>query len=135
MESGTKVESVAAKSAALSLLIVDDEVSTRNLCNDVALEAGLHVYASSTTEQALDILDQYPIDIVVTDLKIPQLGGLELIKRIRAGNPQVSVIVLTQYGTIETAIQATRLGAVDYVTKPFHVEELRSKLERLVRSI
>ena len=135
MESGTKVESVAVKSAALSLLIVDDEVITRNLCNDVALEAGLHVYASSTTEQALDILDQYPIDIVVTDLKIPQLGGLELIKRIRAGNPQVSVIVLTQYGTIETAIEATRLGAVDYVTKPFHVEELRSKLERLVRSI
>jgi len=135
MESGTKVESVAAKSAALSLLIVDDEVITRNLCNDVAVEAGLHVYASSTTEQALDILDQYPIDIVVTDLKIPQLGGLELIKRIRAGNPQVSVIVLTQYGTIETAIEATRLGAVDYVTKPFHVEELRSKLERLVRSI
>ena len=135
MESGTKVESVAAKSAALSLLIVDDEVVTRSLCNDVAVEAGLHVYASSTTEQALDILDQYPIDIVVTDLKIPQLGGLELIKRIRAGNPQVSVIVLTQYGTIETAIEATRLGAVDYVTKPFHVEELRSKLERLVHSI
>ena len=135
MESGTKVESVAVKTAALSLLIVDDEVITRSLCNDVALEAGLHVYASSTTEQALDILDQYPIDIVVTDLKIPQLGGLELIKRIRAGNPQVSVIVLTQYGTIETAIEATRLGAVDYVTKPFHVEELRSKLERLVRSI
>lgn len=135
MESGTKVETVAAKSAALSLLIVDDEVITRSLCNDVALEAGLHVYASSTTEQALDILDQYPIDIVVTDLKIPQLGGLELIKRIRAGNPQVSVIVLTQYGTIETAIEATRLGAVDYVTKPFHVEELRSKLERLVHSI
>src|SRR6266404_967410 len=109
MENGTKVGSVAVKSAALSLLIVDDEVITRNLCNDVALEAGLHVYASSTTEQALDILDQYPIDIVVTDLKIPQLGGLELIKRIRAGNPQVSVIVLTQYGTIETAIEATRL--------------------------
>ena len=135
MESGTKVGSVVVKSAALSLLIVDDEVVTRSLCNDVAVEAGLHVYASSTTEQALDILDQYPIDIVVTDLKIPQLGGLELIKRIRAGNPQVSVIVLTQYGTIETAIEATRLGAVDYVTKPFHVEELRSKLERLVRSI
>jgi two-component system response regulator AtoC len=104
METGTKVERVAAKSTALSLLIVDDEITTRSLCNDVALEAGLHVYASSTTEQALDLLDQYPIDIVVTDLKIPQLGGLELIKRIRAGNPQVSVIVLTQYGTIETAI-------------------------------
>jgi DNA-binding NtrC family response regulator len=116
-------------------LIVDDEVTTRNLCNDVALEAGLHVHASSTTEQALDILDQYPIDIVVTDLRVPKIGGLELIKRIRTANPQVSIIVLTQYGTIETAIEATRLGAADYITKPFHVAELRTKLDRLVHSI
>src|ERR1700737_690919 len=134
MESEIK-EISTIKSATLNLLIVDDEVTTRNLCNDVALEAGLHVYASATTEQALDILDQYPIDIVVTDLKIPQIGGLELIKRTRTSNPQVAVIVLTQYGTIEAAIEATRLGAVDYVTKPFHVEELRTKLDRLVHSI
>ena len=135
METDTKLESSGVRSAALSLLIVDDEVTTRSLCNDVAQEAGLHVYTSSTTEQALDILDQYPIDIVVTDLKVPQIGGLELIKRTRASNPQVAVIVLTQYGTIETAIEATRLGAVDYVTKPFHVEELRTKLDRLIHSI
>ena len=115
MQTDAKVEFTPAKYAALNLLIVDDEVATRNLCNDVALEAGLHVYTSATTEQALEILDQYPVDIVVTDLKIPEIGGLELIKRIRAGNPQVSIMVLTQYGTIETAIEATRLGAVDDV--------------------
>src|SRR5258708_38654184 len=135
MQTDTKVEISPIRSAVLNLLIVDDEVTTRNLCNDVALEAGLYVHTSSTTEQALDILDQYPIDIVVTDLKIPQIGGLELIKRIRESNPQVSIIVLTQYGTIETAIEATRLGAADYVTKPFHIEELRTKLDRLVHSI
>src|ERR1700680_2279798 len=135
MHPETKAEISSVKSAALNLLIVDDEVATRNLCNDVALEAGLNVYAFATTEQALDILGQYPIDIVATDLKIPQIGGLELIKRIRAGNPQVSIIVLTQYGTIETAIEATRLGVADYVTKPFHIEELRTKLDRLVHSI
>ena len=135
METEAKLESSAVRSAAFSLLIVDDEVTTQSLCNDVAREAGLHVYTSSTTEQALEILDQYPIDIVVTDLKVPQIGGLELIKRTRTSNPQVAVIVLTQYGTIETAIEATRLGAVDYVTKPFHVEELRTKLDRLVHSI
>src|ERR1700682_4642795 len=135
MQTGTKAEIVPARSAALNLLIVDDEVTTRNLCNDVALEAGLHVHTSATTEQALDTMDQYSIDIVVTDLKIPEIGGLELIKRIRAGNPNVSIIVLTQYGTIETAIEATRLGAVDYLTKPCHVAELRTKLDRLVRSI
>src|ERR1700736_4194994 len=132
----TEIKEISTiKSATLNLLVVDDEVTTRNLCNDVALEAGLHVYASATTEQALDILDQYPIDIVVTDLKIPQIGGLELIKRIRGSNPQVSIIVLTQYGTIETAIEATRLGATDYITEPFHVAELRTKLDLLVRSI
>ena len=60
MQTETNVEISSVKSAALNLLIVDDEVATRNLCNDVALEAGLHVHTSATTEQALDILDQYP---------------------------------------------------------------------------
>ena len=137
METGTSigVETSVARSAILSLLIVDDEVSTRNLCRDVATGAGLQVHVSSTTEQALEILELHAIDILVTDLQIPQIGGLELIKRIRANNPEIAVIVLTQYGTIETAIEATKLGATDYVTKPFHVAELHSKLNRLVRSI
>jgi DNA-binding NtrC family response regulator len=72
---------------------------------------------------------------VVTDLKVPQLGGLELLKRISSTQPNTSVMVLTQYGTIETAVTATRLGARDYVTKPFHVEELRAKIERLIQSV
>src|ERR1700681_2577045 len=108
MESATGTESLLARSATLSVLIVDDEGSTRNLCRDVASEAGLLVDASGTTEQALEILDQHPIDIVITDLQVPQAGGLELIKRIRASNPEIAVIVLTQYGSIETEIEATR---------------------------
>jgi len=131
----TKVETLAARSAPLSLLVVDDEVATRNLCRDVAADAGLQVYVAPTTEEALEILDQYPVDIVVTDLQVPQIGGLELLKRIRANNPEIAVMVLTQYGTIATAIEATRLGATDYVTKPFHLEELRAKLDRLIHSI
>src|ERR1700674_5901179 len=131
----TKVETLAARSAPLSLLVVDDEVATRNLCRDVAADAGLQVYVAPTTEEALEILDQFPVDIVVTDLQVPQIGGLELLKRIRANNPEIAVMVLTQYGTIATAIEATRLGATDYVTKPFHLEELRAKLDRLIHSI
>jgi DNA-binding NtrC family response regulator len=130
-----KIDSLPVRGAALSLLIVDDEDTTRNLCRDVASDAGLEIYGAATTEEALRILDQYPVDIVVTDLQVPQIGGLELLKRIRASNPEIAVVMLTQYGTIETAIEATRLGAADYVTKPFHVEELRSKLDRLVHSI
>jgi len=123
------------KPAVVTVLVVDDEGAARNLCSDAAVEAGLRVRTAATTEQALEVLDQFPVDIVVTDLKVPQLGGLELLKRIRAGYPQIAVMMLTQYGTIETAIEATRLGAMDYVTKPFHLDELRAKLDRLVRSI
>ncbi len=135
MESGTKVEALAQRTSTFSLLVVDDELTTRNLCKDVAADAGLQVYAAPTTEEALGILDQFPVDIVVTDLKVPQMGGLELLKRIRSNNPEIAVVVLTQYGTIATAVEATRLGASDYVTKPFHVEELRAKLDRLTHTM
>jgi DNA-binding NtrC family response regulator len=135
MELQASPETAPAKSPTLSLLIVDDESTTRELCRDVALAAGLQVQTSATTENALEILDQFPVDIVVTDLKVPQLGGIELLKRIREHYPQIVVMVLTQYGTIETAVEATRLGAADYVTKPFHVEEFRTKLDRVAHGI
>ena len=135
MELQASPEAAPARSSTLSLLIVDDEAATRDLCRDVALDAGLQVHTSATTENALEILDQFPVDIVVTDLKVPQLGGIELLKRIRQQYPQMIVMVLTQYGTIETAVEATRLGATDYVTKPFHVEEFRTKLERVAHGI
>jgi DNA-binding NtrC family response regulator len=74
-----------------------------------------------------------PVDILITDLRVPQIGGLELLKRVRSSYPQTAVLVLTQYGTIESAVEATRLGAADYITKPFHIPELRSKLDRMIR--
>ena len=118
---------------AVSVLIVEDEDATRNLCRDVVVDSGLHARAAATTEEALEILEQHPVDIVITDLRVPQMGGLELLKHIREIYPQTAVIVLTQYGTIESAVEATRMGAADYVTKPFHVPELRGKLDRVVR--
>jgi two-component system response regulator HydG len=135
MGTAAQAPTQTSKAATLSLLIVDDEVVTRDLCAEVAAQAGLEVRSSETTEQALEIMEQYPVDIVVTDLKVPQLGGIGLLKRLRANFPQIAVLVLTQYGTIETAVEATRLGALDYVTKPFHVEDFRSKIDRVVRTI
>jgi two-component system response regulator HydG len=123
------------RATPFTALIVDDEESARNLCAEIAGEAGLRVRVAPTTEEALEILEQVPADIVVTDMRVPELGGLELLRRVRAAFPQVAVLVLTQYGTIETAVEATRLGAADFVTKPCHVDELRSKLERLVRGL
>ena len=126
---------VDERPTTITVLVVDDEDAARSLCSDVVSEMGLRVHTSPTTEQALEVIEQLPVDIVITDLKVPQMGGLELLKRVRETQPQVSVLVLTQYGTIESAVEATRLGAADYLTKPFHVDELRSKVERLIRAI
>jgi DNA-binding NtrC family response regulator len=129
-----KPANLKASAVGLSILIVDDEDATRQLCRDIASEIGLEVRTASTTDEALEILEQSPVDIVVTDLMVPELGGIELLKHIRANQPNTSVMMLTQYGTIETAVAATQLGAKDYVTKPFHLQELRTKIERLVQS-
>jgi DNA-binding NtrC family response regulator len=123
----------AERPISATVLIVDDEDATRSLCHDVVMDSGLRTRTASTTEQALDILDQMPVDILITDLRVPQIGGLELLKRVRSNYPQTAVLVLTQYGTIESAVEATRLGAADYITKPFHIPELRSKLDRMIR--
>jgi DNA-binding NtrC family response regulator len=134
MASGTET-ALAARHATATVLIVDDEDSTRNLCRDVVTEAGFHAKIAATTEQAIEILDQFPVEIVITDLRVPNMGGINLLKRVRENHPGTAVIVLTQYGTIESAVEATRIGAADYVTKPFHIPELRGKLDRVARSI
>jgi DNA-binding NtrC family response regulator len=135
MSTGAEGAVAVERSTVLTVLIVDDEDSTRTLCRDAVIASGLRTQMASTTEQALEILDQYPIDILITDLRIPQIGGLELLKRVREIYPQTAVMVLTQYGTIDSAVEATRMGAADYVTKPFHLSDLRTKLDRLVRSL
>ncbi|MFZ0036569.1 MAG: response regulator, partial [Candidatus Acidiferrales bacterium] len=135
MSASTDTAALADRRATIEILVVDDEDATRRLCCDVATEAGYNALAAPTTEAALEILDEEPVDIVLTDLRVPQLGGIELLKRIREHYADTAVIVLTQYGTIDTAVEATRLGAVDYVTKPFRIDDLRSKLKRVVHSL
>jgi DNA-binding NtrC family response regulator len=117
--------------APMHLLIVDDEETTRELCVAVAHQVGLKATAVDSAEEALEVVEQSAIDIVLTDLKLPGTSGLELLKNIHEMHPQIAVIVLTQYGTIDSAIEATKTVALDYVTKPFRIEELRARLEQL----
>jgi DNA-binding NtrC family response regulator len=119
----------------MNLLVVDDEQSIRETCAAVAEQCGMKVIAVSTAEEALEVLEHSAVDILLTDLKLPQTSGVELLKRVQDLHPQVAKVVLTQYGTIESAVEVTRMGAVDYVTKPFLLEELRSRLERVARAV
>ncbi|MGB8477033.1 MAG: sigma-54 dependent transcriptional regulator [Candidatus Acidiferrum sp.] len=119
----------------ITVLVVEDEESTRKLCADVAESCGMKAVVAGTVEEALRRLETSAVDIIVTDLILPPSSGLELLKQVHEMYPQVAVVVLTQYGTIDSAVAATRMGAVDYVTKPFHVEDLRARLERVARDM
>jgi len=107
----TVPSSSAKLNALVTVLVVDDESQAREICLNVVEDAGLRARTASTTEEALAAMDESPVDIVITDLQVPRMGGIELLRHIRQVSPHVAVMVLTQYGTIETAIEATRLGA------------------------
>ena len=129
-------EAVLQRSAMpISVLIVEDEEETRKICADVAESCGMKAFVASSVEEALRRLETQAIDIVVTDLILPPSSGLDLLKQVHEMYPQVAVVVLTQFGTIDSAVTATRMGAVDYVTKPFHVDDLRARLERVARDL
>ncbi len=119
----------------ITVLVVEDEDATRKLCADVAESCGMKAIVAGTVEEALRRLETSAVDIIVTDLILPPSSGLDLLKQVHEMYPQVAVVVLTQYGTIDSAVAATRMGAVDYVTKPFHIEDLRARLERVARDM
>jgi DNA-binding NtrC family response regulator len=136
MISATGEEASARRDVVpMNILIVDDEQTIRETCATVSEQCGMKAVAVATAEEALEILEHSPIDIVLMDLKLQQSNGVELLKQVQDSHPEVAVVVLTQYGTIESAVEVTRKGAVDYVTKPFRIEELRSRLERVARAV
>src|SRR5260221_10812151 len=119
----------------MNLLIVDDEQSIRETCATVSEQCGMKAVAVATAEEALEVLEHSAVDILLTDLKLQRTSGVELLKQVNDRHPEVAVVVLTQYGSIECALEVTRRGIVDYVTKPFRIEELRTRLERVAKAV
>jgi DNA-binding NtrC family response regulator len=130
-----KEERAALGLPPVHLLVVDDDEHVRGVCRSIAEDSGMKVFDASTAEEALEILEHSPVDILLTDLRLPGTSGLELLRRVTGTFPDMAVVMLTQYGTIDSAVQATRMGAADYVTKPFRVEELRARLEQVVHGV
>src|SRR6185503_6973192 len=89
-------------------------------------QMGIESLAADSGEQALETVQREKVDAVITDLRMPGMGGMEWLKRLRALDDDVPVIVLTAYGTVETAVEAMKHGAFDFVLKPFDVEALES---------
>lgn len=107
------------------ILVVEDQDAMRESLVIAFRDEGYHVEAVCSGEDALQrLLGQTPYDLVVTDLKMKKVDGLEVLKAVKAANPLTEVVVITAYGTISTAVQAIREGAYDYVTKPFRHQEI-----------
>src|SRR5579864_1346316 len=115
----------------LNLLIVDDERSIREACREVALSLGFMAHVADSAEHAYRLLQTHAMDAVLLDLRLPGAGGLEALRQIKIQRPEALVIVVTGYGTVQSAVQAMKNGAYDYVTKPFSMDELKLLLARV----
>jgi len=113
------------------ILVVDDEATQRELVCGYLKKQGFEVLAASSAERALELFRQEPVELILTDQRMPNLSGLELLKAAQAINPETNVIMMTAYGNIETAVEAMKAGAADYLTKPLHLEELLQKIQRI----
>ena len=119
----------------LNVLIVDDERSIREACREIAHSLGFSAHIADSAEQAFRALELQAFDLVLLDLRLPGSGGLDALRRIRERRPDTLVVVVTGYGTVQSAVQAMKNGAYDYVTKPFSVDELKMLLDRVANHL
>ena len=116
-----------------SILVVDDEPAIQDILNWALSAEGYRVATAGSGEEALNRVEQEDFDIIVTDIVMPGLDGLEVLERSRVLNPRAAVIVMTAYAALETAIAALRRGASDYLEKPFSVDLLKERVQRLLQ--
>jgi two-component system, NtrC family, response regulator AtoC len=116
------------------VLIVDDEANLRKVLSAMLRREGYEVATAANGEEALADFDKNGADVVVTDLVMPQLGGMEVLKGISTRSPDVPVIIITAHGTVDSAVEAIKGGAFDYITKPFEQAELTAVVAKAART-
>ncbi len=112
------------------ILIADDDPDIRDGCSQVLSRLGCQITETSTGAEALRLLNKYEFDLLLLDLKMPDINGLDLLRTIREQDDSLPVIMITAYGTIQNAVEAMRMGANDFLPKPFEPEELRLVIRR-----
>ena len=116
-----------------TILVVDDKADMLETIQDYLQDSDYRVLTAPSGEEALDLMSQEKVDTVVTDLRMGGMGGLELVKRVKETDSQISVLVMTAYGTVEDAVKAIKLGAFDFLTKPFPMKELQVKVAQSLK--
>ena len=116
--------------SALEILLVDDEPSIRLTVADVLRDAGHSVTTASDGEEALNLIEDRPFDLVISDIRLPKAVGMTIFRRLRTERPMTGVILMTAYATVSDAVTAMKDGALDYLTKPFDVDEIKLRVDR-----
>jgi DNA-binding NtrC family response regulator len=111
------------------ILVVDDEANLRRVLAAQLSRDGFEVHTAEDGEQAVAFIREHHVDLVISDLRMPKMGGMELLRWAQAEEPKLPVVILTAHGTVDNAVEALKIGAVDYISKPFDQDEVR----RLVR--
>jgi DNA-binding NtrC family response regulator len=124
------LKGVIAMKRETNVLIVDDEKTVCNSCKKILTQAGYRVEVASSGQEAIDKIKGNGFDVVITDWKMPKMDGLEVTRRVKQQKPEMAVIVITGYPSVENTVEAIRSGASDFVTKPFTPEELSDAMLR-----
>lgn len=115
-----------------AVLIVDDEKNIRLTLSQALETLELETETAVNGEEALAKLDAKPFGLILLDLKMPGMDGMEVLRRVREARPNIKVVIITAYGTIESAVEAMKLGAVDFIQKPFAPKEIRELVRKVV---
>src|ERR1051325_8036662 len=110
---------------ARTVLVADDEPNIRRVLEALLTKDGYRVLTAENGKRAIDLAQANSVDMLITDLIMPDMTGVEVLRAIKQSNSDCAAIVVTAYGTIKTAVEAMRLGAYNYITKPFDVDEVR----------
>ncbi|MEK6777020.1 MAG: sigma-54 dependent transcriptional regulator [bacterium] len=113
------------------ILIIDDEVTIRDTLSTVLLEEGYNTVTASNGEKALELMAQFAFDAVICDIRMPGMNGIEVLRKSKEIRPETPVLIITAYASIETAVEALREGASDYIIKPFILEDIILKVRKL----
>ncbi|MFH1059052.1 MAG: response regulator [Pseudomonadota bacterium] len=116
----------------LKILVVDDEKNIRLALTEALKPLGHAIQAALNGEEALTLLQDQEIKVMLLDLRLPGMDGMEVLKRVSQERPEVAVIIITAFGTVERAVEAMKLGAVDFIAKPFAPQEIRELITRVL---